>query len=110
MCLLYILVLASFALSKPISVVSSFPDSEFLYSNNPITLIFDHAVEPLGFEQSSSIKLLDLAENLVRGRWVTTSIYRFDPIQNWPLDLEVSLVVPEFLNFQVCFFGFIFYR
>lgn len=100
LCIL-VLVSVSFAISKPITVVSSLPDSEFLYSNNPITLIFDQAIEPLGFEQSSSIKILGLQDEFVNRRWVTTSIYRIDPTQNWPLDLEISVIVPEFLNFQV---------
>lgn len=27
-----------------------------------------------------------------RGRWVTTSIYRWDPIDSWPLDIKANLI------------------
>lgn len=101
---LYYLLFFTFTLQKfiyelPLEIVQIIPTEQLLMDKQAITIVFNRAVIPIGsdFGRNYSNSDPDIPFYLdcnVPGkyRWVTTSIFRFDP-EMWPTDLSCPLRV-----------------
>lgn len=70
-----------------------------LSGRQSITVVFSRAVIPLGLDLAADLprrylpfRFSDEARVRGRGRWLATSIFRWDPTGDWPSDLDFQLI------------------
>eukprot|EP01114_Cavostelium_apophysatum_P012830 TRINITY_DN2968_c0_g1_i5.p1 TRINITY_DN2968_c0_g1~~TRINITY_DN2968_c0_g1_i5.p1 ORF type:complete len:1393 (+),score=235.18 TRINITY_DN2968_c0_g1_i5:63-4241(+) len=100
--------------SLPLEISGVYPSADnlkqiyLIAGREAITAVYNRAVIKLGSDFGSKIPdelipfKLSGAENIPgKFRWVTTSIFRFDPDIDWPTDLKFEVVFnPDFKSFD----------